>query len=151
MLDETRRRWHGAPAPKLDLIVGNTLPYASESFDLVVVSCVAHHVVPESHSKLFREAARVLASPGRLYVFEHNPRNPVTRWVVSHTPIDRHARLVPPVQVSAELRAAGLGEVRARYLMFLPPRWRAVCGVEDWLSWCSWGGQYVVCGTKARG
>lgn len=148
MLEETRRRWDAAPAPKLDVVAGDALPYASESFDLVVVCCVAHHVAPESRNELFREAARVLASPGRLYVFEHNPRNPVTRWVVSQTPIDRHARLVSPVQVSAELAAAGLEQVRTRYLMFLPPRWHAVRWVEDWLSWCLWGAQYVVCGTK---
>ncbi len=148
MLEETRRRWNGAPMPKLEVVAGNTLPYSSGAFDLVVVCCVAHHVTPESRSQLFHEAARVLASPGRLYVFEHNPRNPATRWVVSHTPIDRHASLVSPTQVCAGLIAAGLGELRTRYLMFLPPRWRAVRGMESWLSWCSWGGQYVVCGTK---
>lgn len=149
MLEEARRRWNRTPAPTLDVTTGDALPYASGAFDVVVLCCVLHHVPAEQQVELVREAARVLASPGRLYVFDHNPRNPITRWVVSHTRIDHHAQLVSSAQVSAELRAVGLGEVRTRYLLFLPPRWRAVWWVEDWLDWCSWGGQYVVSGTKA--
>lgn len=148
MLEEARRRWNGKPPPRLRLMAEDALPYASGAFDVVILCCVLHHVPAEQRIESLGEGARTLASGGRLYVFEHNPRNPVTRWVVRRTPINQHARLVWPARVSAELGAGGLDDVRTRYLMFLPPRWRAVRWIEDWLSWCCWGGQYVVSGTK---
>ena len=48
-----------------------------------------------------------LRPKGRIYIFEHNPFNPVTRWVVKHTAIDRNAVLLKPAEVRTGLHAAG--------------------------------------------
>ena len=49
---------------------------------------------PPERPGLYREVTRLLRPGGRLYVFEHNPWNPVAQWVVRHTPIDRDAVLL---------------------------------------------------------
>jgi hypothetical protein len=90
----------------------------------------------------------VLAPGGRLYLFEHNPYHPVTRWVVRHTPIDKHAILATPAQVRGGLHAAGFFDMRTRFLLFLPPRWCWTSRFEKWLGWLPAGGQYVVTGCK---
>jgi hypothetical protein len=92
--------------------------------------------------------ARVLKAGGRCYVFEHNPYNPVTRWVVARTPIDRQAILLSSREVRAGLAAAGMRRIRVEHLMFFPPKWRWAQPLEQALRWLPFGGQYVVFGAK---
>lgn len=127
-----------------------TLPYAVGQFDLVVICCVLHHTGPEEAAEMVRQARRVLGPGGHLVVFEHNPRNPLTRLVVRQTPIDQGARLVGPPRVRALMRAAGFRRIATRYLMFLPPRWPRLAGVERLLAYCPLGGQYAVAGTAGQ-
>jgi hypothetical protein len=92
--------------------------------------------------------ARVLKSGGRCYVFEHNPYNPVTRWVVARTPIDRHAILLSSREVCASLAVAGIRHIQVENLMFFPPKWRWAQPLEQALYWLPFGGQYMVFGEK---
>jgi hypothetical protein len=77
-------------------------------------------------------------------VFEHNPLNPVTRYVVAHTPIDRYAILLRANEVTGALNRMDFAEVRTNYLMFLPPRLQSMAGVEHSLRWLPLGAQYAV-------
>ena len=148
MLDEARRRGDGAPPIEMSLIEGGRLPYPQNAFSVVVLCCVVHHVAPADRADLLQEAARVLAPQGRIYVFEHNPRNPLTRRVVRQTAIDRFSQLVCPAEVRPLLSSAGLKQVKTRYLMFVPPRWPFLLRLEDLLTWCPWGAQYVTSAAK---
>ena len=85
---------------------------------------------------------------GRVYVFEHNPLNPVTNWVVKHTPIDQNAILLRAGEVTRGLKEAGFEGVGTSYQMFFPPRLRFLRGVENLLRWLPFGGQYAVWGKK---
>ena len=51
--------------------------------------------------------AGVLKPGGRLYVFEHNPRNPLVRYVIARTPIDENAILLDAREVQHGLLGAG--------------------------------------------
>lgn len=149
MVDEARRRWNGAPAIELKLIDQGRLPYASDAFDVVVLCCVLHHVAVEDRAGLVQETARVLTPQGRLYVFEHNPGNPLTRRVIRQTPIDRMSELLFPAEVAALLGSAELEGVKTQYLMFFPPRWPFLSRLEGLLTWCPLGGQYVTSASKS--
>ncbi|MCX5661633.1 MAG: class I SAM-dependent methyltransferase [Planctomycetota bacterium] len=151
MLDEARRTWTQGPAPDLRPILGQRLPYDDASFDVVVASAVLHHIPLDERAEFYRQVARILRPGGRFLVFEHNPFNPVTRWVVSHTPIDANAILLRPGEVQRGMRDAGLAPRAARSLMFVPPRWRWAWALEDWIAWLPLGGQYAQVGEKPTG
>lgn len=137
--------------PVLDLIRGGRAPQPDASFDVVVASGVFHHVQRPQRAAVHRDIARLLDRPGRAYVFEHNPFNPVTRFVVRRTPIDRNAVLLRASEVRGALRTAGLAHLQTFYIMFFPPRLRWIRGLEPFLGWLPLGGQYVVSGTVTDG
>lgn len=89
MLDEARKTWPaGRPSPTWSLSTPGRLPFANHSFDIVVALGVLHHVMPAGRPPEYREIARVLRPGGRCYIYEPNPFNPLTQWVVRHTAID---------------------------------------------------------------
>jgi SAM-dependent methyltransferase len=145
MLEEAIRQWPASlPKPTFHQQTGALVPIPAASCDLVVISAVLHHVMPAQRSAVYSELRRLLRSGGHLVVFEHNPLNPVTRYVVAHTPIDRNAVLLRAGEVGSALRGAGFSAVRTGYLMFLPPRLQALAAVERGLGWLPLGAQYAV-------
>ena len=151
MLAEAERRWPAGlgPPPRLAAQQAAAAPFDDRSFDVVLVSAVLHHVPPPERPAVWRELVRLLKPAGRLYVFEHNPRNPLVRWVVARTPIDANAILLDPVEVRQGVRQAG-GIVRATdYLMFMPPGLPALAPIDRLLTGLPLGAQYVVAARKA--
>jgi SAM-dependent methyltransferase len=150
MLAEAARTWPaGSAPPMLHQQNGAATGLPSGSFDLVIISAVLHHVAMPERNAVYAELHRLLQPDGRLVVFEHNPWNPVTRYVVSHTPIDRNAVLLPPPEVTAALAGGGWRDVRASHLMFLPPRLGVLAkAAEQMFGWLPIGGQYAVTARK---
>jgi SAM-dependent methyltransferase len=150
MLQEAQRRWAGMDGVAWRLIAeGASSVGPTGQFDVVVLCCVLHHVMEGERSRTLAEALRAVRAGGRLYVFEHNPRNPVTRWVVRRTALDRGAELVSARALRAGLAALDVRQLRIGYMMFFPPRWSGLRPLEDYLTWCPWGAQYVMVATKA--
>jgi len=150
MLREAARLWAlPSPPPRLEVQNGAATGLPSDSFDLIAISAVLHHVPLDQRAEVYAELQRLLRPGGRLVVFEHNPWNPVTSFVVARTPIDHDAILLAPPEVTASLRAGGWRDVRARHLMFLPPRLGALARMADRLfGWLPLGGQYAVTASK---
>jgi SAM-dependent methyltransferase len=148
MLALAAQRWCGGTAPQWQPIDTGELPYPAASFDLITVCCVLHHVVPAERPGVYAKLARVLKPGGRVVVFEHNPYNPATRWIVSRAPIDRNAILVSAGAVRRGLADAGLTDLTTHYFLFFPPRFAWLHTAEAALSWLPLGGQYVVIGEK---
>jgi SAM-dependent methyltransferase len=144
MLAQARRGWPSDLAPPvLHLQVGALTPLPSASCDLIVISAVLHHVPPAERPGVYAELRRLLRPGGNLVVFEHNPLNPVTCYVVARTPIDRNAILLRAGEVERALGHAGFSGIRSSYLMFAPPRFRSLAPVERLLGWLPLGGQYA--------
>ena len=70
---------------------------------------------------VYAELGRVLKPGGRIYVFEHNPRNPLVRYVIARTPIDENAILLDAREVQEGLLGSARYELETDYLMFMPP------------------------------
>jgi len=113
-------------------------------YDLIVVANVLHHVPPEARRTLCGELYSRLNHAGRLLVFEHNPRNPFTVWVVNHCPFDEDAVLLLPTEILAYLRDAGFHSLAHRYIMFFPRPLALGRRLEPLLGWCPLGAQYAV-------
>lgn len=147
MLEEGRKAWPAGlagRAPRLQQQAEEATGLPGAAFDLVIVSAVLHHVPPPRRDAVYREVARLLRPGGTAVVFEHNPRNPLTRYVVARTPIDRDAILLPPGEAREGLARAGLGSIATRYLMFLPPRLSLGDVLDRTIGWLPLGGQYAV-------
>ena len=150
MLEEARKRWPAPLGPTPSLVVqdGSQTPFGDGRFDIVTISAVLHHVPVADRSAVYRELTRVVKPGGRLYVFEHNPRNPLVRYVVARTPIDANAILLDEAEVRRDLAQAGRFDLSTDYLMFMPPGLPVLAGIDRLLAWLPLGAQYVVAARK---
>ncbi len=151
MLTEAARRWPTSlgPAPALAAQDGAATPFADRQFDIVTISAVLHHVPVAERLAVYRELGRVLKPGGRIYVFEHNPRNPLVRYVIARTPIDENAILLDAREVRHGLLDSACYEVETDYLMFMPPGIAFLSPIDRTLAWLPLGAQYVVAARKA--
>ena len=150
MLAEARKRWPArlGPVPVLAGQDGARTPFAQGGFDIVTISAVLHHVPPAERPAVYRELTRVLKPGGRLYVFEHNPRNPLVRHVIARTPIDANAILLDEKEVRQGLLDAAPYAISSDHLMFMPPGIPALRGIDRLLAWLPLGAQYAVAARK---
>lgn len=151
MLKEGVKIWPTQLAALPDFLLqdGAVVPLDDAAVDLVVISSVLHHVAPAERSAVFAELHRVLKPDGHVVVFEHNPLNPVTSYVVAHTPIDQNAILLRARETAEGLQAVGLGKLRTDYIMFAPPRLGGLARrLEALLAWLPLGAQYAVLARK---
>jgi SAM-dependent methyltransferase len=128
------------------------LPFSDETFDVVFAFCVYHHVAADQQVAHLREVVRTLRCGGRLFVFEHNPYNPVTQVIFRRAPIDRDCAMIAPARLRRMFADVEMAELTTGYVLFSP---QAVADrapwVDDALRWCPLGGQYYVSGRKRGG
>ncbi|MBX9965088.1 MAG: methyltransferase domain-containing protein [Burkholderiales bacterium] len=123
---------------------GQTLPFADGSFDIAFAACVFHHIEHDRHVHLLRELRRVLSPDGTMWVFEHNPNNPLTVKAVNDCPFDANACLVQARQMRRRMLEAGFAEPRVRYRIFFPGPLRVLRKLEPTLVRLPLGAQYSV-------
>ena len=146
-LEIARRRFpEAATFQRFD---GRTIPFPDDHFDLVFASCVFHHIPADRHIPLFREIDRVLATQGNLFVFEHNPYNPLTRRAVKDCPFDEDAVLISAGEMRKRLSAAGFVSNRVVYRIFFPHFLRGLRMTEQLLGRLPLGAQYYAHAIKA--
>jgi SAM-dependent methyltransferase len=138
---------HG-DAAEFEHFDGRRIPHGDGTFDVALASCVFHHIPHDEHVALLAELKRVLAPGGRLFVFEHNPLNPLTRHAVNTCAFDEHARLVHAPTMRRRVRAAGFAAPEVRYRIFFPHALRALRPLERRLRWLPLGAQYYVTARK---
>lgn len=127
---------------------GGHIPFPEEHFDIVYTACVFHHVDHTEHVGLLRELHRVLRPGGTLFLFEHNPHNPLTVRIVDKCPFDEHARLISGRAMRQRVTAAGFATTKVRYRIFFPHPLRLLRPLERVLTWLPLGGQYCVLAQK---
>jgi SAM-dependent methyltransferase len=111
-------------------------------FDVIFVTGVFHHIPVKQRVSVAKTISNRLTPNGRLFVFEHNPFNPVTRRIVSNCPYDGDAVLLKPVELRGILAEASLTVERKAYCLFFPPRFSFLSPLENRLGWLPLGGQY---------
>jgi len=137
------------PDGHFKLYDGKAIPFPDARFDVVFTCCVMHHVPPAQWSALVAEMSRVLKPGGLLFIFEHNPYNPLTRRAVNHCPFDADAVLLSRRKSISLLREAGLKPAEGRYILFFPLEGGFFRRVESGLRWLPMGAQYFVSGRRA--
>ncbi len=117
---------------------------ATDSVQLALAACVFHHIAPDERDHWFAELRRVIAPGGKLWVFEHNPWNPGTQWIVRNSPLDENAILLKVGEVVQRARKAGFNQTRREYTLLGPPDWTWLSRMEKLLSSMPLGAQYFV-------
>lgn len=117
-------------------------------YDLIVLANVLHHVEPPARPALLENLASRLAHGGRLAVFEHNPFNPVTRYIVDACEFDEDAVILTRRETLALLRDAGLSGLSGDYIAFFPGFLAALRPLEAYLGWCPLGAQHATIGRR---
>jgi ubiquinone/menaquinone biosynthesis C-methylase UbiE len=137
-----------ARSPEVDyqLYDGNRLPFADASFDVVFTICVMHHVPPADWLSFARELRRVVRPGGIALVFEHNPYNPLTRYVVSSCEFDTDAVLLTAGTTRRLLTEAGFGNVVTHNILTIPAASRTILQIDRWFRRLPFGAQYYALG-----
>lgn len=121
------------------------IPFGDAEYDLVTAVCVYHHVPPADRSALTKEIRRVLRPGGIFCMIEHNPLNPVTRLIVSRTPVDADAILVPAGEARQLATGAGMVPLERDYFLYFPQAlYRYLGRLEAALAKVPLGGQYAL-------
>ena len=123
---------------------GRSIPFPDAHFDIIFMAAVMHHIDFSLHHEILKDIYRVLKPGGRLYLFEHNPLNPVTRHFVNTCPFDKDARLLYHGYTRKLIKAAGFRSWKNKFILFFPRKgiFTKMLRFEDSLGWLLLGGQY---------
>jgi len=117
-------------------------------FDLIFISNVIHHVKDLDRAVLFKKIYNLLDENGKLFIFEHNPYNPITLRVVANCEFDIDAELIKKKDLIKICRDNKLKVEKSGYIHFFPSKLRFLFKIESYLKWFFLGAQYFCIFTK---
>jgi SAM-dependent methyltransferase len=121
---------------------------ADATFDMVFCNGVFHHIAVEERRAAAAYAHGALVSGGLFALWENNPWNIGTRYVMSRIPFDRNAITLTPPETRQLLLDAGFDIVRTDFLFYFPHFLRVLRPLERLLTSLPLGGQYLVLARK---
>ena len=113
-------------------------------FDAIFAANVFHHIPPARRVAELTRCRDHLAEGGSVFLFEHNPYNPLTRWVFERCAFDRGAQMLTLRSALAMAHQAGLRTRRRGYTLFFPKPLARLRGIEPLLRQVPLGAQYYV-------
>lgn len=117
--------------------------------DLCYVNGVFHHIQQTGRSTAANLIYQALAHGGYLAIFENNPWNPGTQWLMSRIPFDRGTRPVSSPSVRLLLDETGFTHCApTRFLFYFPRPLAFLRFSEPWLARLPLGAQYFILATK---
>ncbi len=149
-VDVAKKQYSSLGDVSFEVYDGEHIPFEDNSFDLVFIACVMHHIKSDNHKQIVSECRRVLKDQGSLVIFEHNPNNPVTMKAVNTCPFDKDAVLMKSKYLKRLMTDCGLAGAKVRYTIFIPRVGilEKLVPLERGLYWCPMGGQYYVTANK---
>ncbi len=132
--------------PSADFFTTDDLITKPKAFDVIFVSNVFHHIPPLMRADIMAMIVHAATSSATIVVFEHNPYNLVTRYLVHTCPFDADAVLLAPAELNALFKQAGIQSVKSSYTLFFPAFLKQLRFLEKYLGFLPLGGQYVVSG-----
>lgn len=124
------------------------LESCDEKFDLIFAACVFHHIPPGEQKSEIDRISALLSEGGRLIVFEHNPYNPLTQYIVYRCPLDEDAILIPQWKMKCLMSTTSLSVIQSSYCYFFPDSLKLLRPFERRIGFLPIGGQYWVMAEK---
>jgi SAM-dependent methyltransferase len=121
-------------------------------FDVAYCNGVFHHIAPARRPAGLEWVWRALRPGGLFAIWENNPWNPGTRYLMKTFPLDWDAVPIALPEMERLLRKAGFRILRYDFLFIFPHLLRGLRFLEPWLSKLPLGGQYqLLCRREAAG
>lgn len=116
--------------------------------DLVYCNGVFHHVPVPQRPGAIRYIFEALRPGGLFALWENNPWNPATRYVMSKIPFDHDAITLSAPETRRLVQAAGFEVVNTDFLFIFPRALRPLRALEPSLARLPLGAQYMVLARK---
>ena len=128
---------------------GELLQVYKKPFDCIFISNVFHHIPFNEHQIWFHALYQILSNDGVIFIFEHNPYNPITKYIFHNSEIDRGAIMLKPSYCYNLFRNTNIKKIKLKYTLFF--LWRNVFfeTIERMLFWLPLGAQYYIWGKKS--
>lgn len=139
------RRDHGSPKTQF-LPLKDCTP--SAQMDLVFCNGVFHHIPLAERDAAVNYIFRSLRPGGIFALWENNPWNPGTRYVMSRIPFDRDAITLSPPTARKLVRSAGFEILSTNFLFLFPRALGWMRWIEPLVSNFPAGAQYQVLAQK---
>ncbi len=117
--------------------------------DLIYSNGVFHHIPPQQRPGALDFMWRALRPGGIFALWENNPWNPGTRYVMSRIPFDRDAVILSAPEACRMLRASKFEVRRVDFLFIFPRMLSWLRPLERPLSHLPLGAQYQVLARKS--
>ncbi len=128
---------------------GDRIPFESK-FDVIFAANVFHHIPFEKHLPILRDIAKKTADRGFMFLFEHNPLNPLTLRAVKTCEFDKGAKLLNPFYAGRILSQAGFRWRELRFTIFFPKFLSSLIPLERKLRSFPLGAQYYYIAGNCR-
>lgn len=112
--------------------------------DLTYCNGVFHHIPVEGRREAIAYIYRSLRPGGIFALWENNPWNPGTRYVMAKCAFDRDARTLTPPQAKQMLSGEGFEIMRTDYLFYFPRALKSLRFLEPRLRRLPLGAQFQV-------
>ncbi len=135
---------------KFEIFDGLRIPFDDAGFDVVFVAGVFHHIAHSLHDAVVEEIYRVLKPGGKIYLFEHNPNNPLTRYLVNTCVFDEDAVLLKVSYTKQLLLSNNFIIEDLQNIIFFPQKGflKKLRWLEKMLKRIPLGGQYFFRASK---
>jgi len=142
-VEYARERHKDMPRVAFSVTDGRSIPF-DRRFDVVFIANVLHHTPRDQQVRVLKMLRAAIAPNGLLYVFEHNPLNPLTVRAFNSCPLDKGAVLLPPWYAARILDRAGFARRTLRFALFFPKVLSGLVPIEKYLAKVPLGAQYYV-------
>lgn len=136
-------------SPSIELAALDGFP-RKPAFDVAYSNGVFHHVAPRERDAAVAFVEACLVPGGVFALFENNPWNPGTRYVMWRLPFDRNAQPLRAREGVRLVRRAGLEVLHVDYLFVFPRVLSALRVLEPSVAAWPLGAQYLVLSRKPR-
>lgn len=138
------RKTHGS----LNVTFGRPDRLPPERYDLAFCNGVFHHIPVAQRAEAAASVWRALRPGGVFALWENNPWNPGTRYVMSKVSFDHDAITLTPPETRALLAHVDFDVLRTDHLFFFPAGLRFMRWLEPLILRLPLGGQYLVLARK---
>lgn len=137
---ERARKLHGTAGVDFQ-VLADFRP--SGDHDLAFCNGVFHHIPITERAGAIDTVRRSLKPGGSFALWENNPWNPGTKWIMKRIPFDRDAITLTPPETRRMLQDGGFEVLGTDFLFIFPRALAFLRGCEPWVCKLPLGAQYL--------